>query len=68
MTVVHSPWCARQVDELSPAYADKVVVIPMGTHRRVTDCDRVTRCGSTLGFLRTPSSSAASASFIPTNC
>jgi glycosyltransferase involved in cell wall biosynthesis len=33
LTVVHSPWCAKQVARTTPQYADKVAVIPMGCHR-----------------------------------
>ena len=38
LTVVHSPWCAREVDRWSPQYSDRVVVIPHGIHlRRASD-------------------------------
>ena len=41
LTIVHSPWCARQVEELSPADSDKILVIPHGARpRQVTDAER----------------------------
>lgn len=39
--VVHSPWCEVQVRETSPAYLDKVTVIPHGIHpKRTTAAQR----------------------------
>jgi glycosyltransferase involved in cell wall biosynthesis len=39
--VVHSPWCERQVQDSSPQYAEKIVVIPLGGQpRRATEAER----------------------------
>jgi glycosyltransferase involved in cell wall biosynthesis len=40
VTIVHSPWCARQVELHSPEYADKIAVVPHGIHPRTSDDTR----------------------------